>query len=760
MRKTVIAKLAAGTCLLGFIIAQPAYAAADEPPQTGDNATEGDIVVTAQRREERQRDVPISITAVTGDTLAQSGVVSTLDLAKIAPGLQLPLYGAFVLPSIRGISANATAVGDSPNVAVYVDGVYQSSVSALNTEMPDTEMVQVLKGPQGTLYGQNAAGGAIIIDTVAPSFEWKGKFSASYGNMNDRAVSGFVAGPISDTLAFELSGAYHRRDGFNRDLLRGGYDRGLRAGSARAKLLWQPSDRASLQLTAFYNEHNDTGVYSNAPLAGNSLGNAMCLFGVVDCTGVPLATKPYTFSTNTLADTKARSYGFSARGKIEFDDIGTISTVTAYNNTYAVDLSDSDGSPVNLVDFTIKIPGHDFIQELNFASTNFGGLSFTAGLFYMNKVESYAPYWSNLSPGFLPPYTALPSVYPSAPAPGSFLSGQTSRYDKKSYAAYFEVSYDLTSKLTLSAGGRYAYEKVQAFNTPTFGILPITPPNPSPLADPRGSVTFKKFTPKAVIRYRPGDDTTFYASYSQGFKSGYVNTNQINACTPLPTCIPAPVKPETVDAFEVGYKGRIANALDVNLAAFHYNYKDIQIFTFTPPAASTFKNAAAGRINGFEFDLSWRATSELTLKFGGTYLDAKYTRFPNADVFIPNGFGNTETVQDVSGNRLMRAPEWALNGSINYRHETSVGTFGLFASPSFVSGVCYDTNNRICQSAYAQLDGELSFEPSAIPGARFVIWGKNLTDKAIYQSVLESAVGDSGSYAQPRSYGARLEYRF
>jgi iron complex outermembrane receptor protein len=158
----------------------------------------------------------------------------------------------------------------------------------------------------------------------------------------------------------------------------------------------------------------------------------------------------------------------------------------------------------------------------------------------------------------------------------------------------------VTSRLTLSAGGRYAYEKVEAFNTPTFGILPLTPPNPAPLADPRGSFTFKKFTPKAVIRYRPDDNTTLYASYSQGFKSGYVNTNQINACAPSPTCIPAPVKPETVDAFEVGFKGRIANALDVNLAAFHYKYKDIQIFTFTPPAASTFKNAAAGRINGFE----------------------------------------------------------------------------------------------------------------------------------------------------------------
>jgi iron complex outermembrane receptor protein len=724
--------------------------------KTGSDISSGDIIVTAQRREEKARDVPMSITAVSGETLVKSGIVSTLDLGKISPGVELPLYGAFVLPSIRGISSSGAGVGDSPNVAIYVDGVYQASQSAMNADLPDVADVQILKGPQGSLYGQNAAGGAIIIDTVAPSFTWKGKFSASYGNMNDRNVNGYIAGPLTNTLAFELAASFHNRDGYDLNLLTGRYDQGLRSDSVRGKLLWQPTDNASLLVEGFYTRHADTGIYSSGAVNGNSTGNGLCAAGYVNCAGLPLATRPYTYSTNIQPDTIARAYGGSAHGKVEFDNAGTLSEVTSLNNVQSSYQSDVDSSPVNIASFFFAVPEHDFVQEINFASKKFSGFSFNAGVFYMSKTESYAPLITDVGGT---PYT----VYPADPlsAPGSYQYGSVTRYEKHSYAGYLELNYDVTPKLSIQAAGRYADETALVYSSTIYSSAV---PLPSPQVDPRGSFSFKRFTPKAVLRYKPDDNNTFYASYSQGFKSGYVDTTNINVCNLVagntPACIDPPVKPETVYALEVGYKGKIGDTLDLNLAAFHYLYKDIQVFTYDPPAVGIYQNAAAGKINGFEFDGAWRATHELTLKLAGTYLDAKYTNFPFAEAYVPTGFGNTAEQMNVSGNPLMRTAKWTFNGSLDYRKTIAAGEFELFTNATYNSGYSFDVNNRVRQGAYTLIDGEISFAPSGLPGSRFVIWGKNLSNRAILQSVLESQLGDAGSYAPPRAFGVRAEYKF
>lgn len=191
-------------------IAGSSHAIAAEQPAaaaTTVDETNPDIVVTAQRRSERLRDVPIAVTALTADTLNQANITNTTELAKVTPGLTLPLYVAYVLPSIRGISSSGTAQGDSPNVAIYIDGVYQAATASALGDLPDVQSVQVLKGPQGSLYGQNAAGGAIIVDTVLPGFDWKGKATYSYGNYNKKLAQGYISGPLTDTLAISLAGS-------------------------------------------------------------------------------------------------------------------------------------------------------------------------------------------------------------------------------------------------------------------------------------------------------------------------------------------------------------------------------------------------------------------------------------------------------------------------------------------------------------------------------------------------------------------------
>src|SRR5258708_897942 len=219
----------------GALAAPPEGDSGGAPASASDQLTE--IMVTAQRRSERLQDVPISITVLTSQSLQQSGVISVLDLPRLTPGLELPQFGAWTQPSIRGISSGGADIGDSSNVAMYVDGVYQSSQVAQLLDLPDVEQIEVLKGPQGTLYGQNAEGGAIIINTLAPRFAPAGKISASYGNYADVSVRGYATAGLTDKLAASISGSYEGREGLRRNIATADRDRGLRSSLLRGKLL-------------------------------------------------------------------------------------------------------------------------------------------------------------------------------------------------------------------------------------------------------------------------------------------------------------------------------------------------------------------------------------------------------------------------------------------------------------------------------------------------------------------------------------------
>lgn len=748
--------LAAGLTLCST----PAFAQSDVGEVEG--ASSGDIVVTAQRRNERLRDVPITVTALDSQALTEAGVTNTLELAKLAPGVALPLYGAFVQPSIRGISSSGAGLGDSPNVAIYIDGVYQANQVAMTSDMPDAESVQILKGPQGSLYGQNAAGGAIIINTRSPSFTSTGNFTASYGRFNDVRLTSFVTTPVSDKVAISIAGAYRNRDGYNRDLLRGGHDEGLDSYLLRGKLLWQPTESLSLTLAGFVSRRRDSSIFSGPPYKGNSLGVGIarlpCNFGGQACLNLPLALKPYEVSENPEAFSQTKASGVSLTGKLELGEAGTLNTVSSYRNTDVLQILGLDHTPVNTISIYLPIKERDYIQEITFISNPIGRALISAGLFYMDKQERYLPQLSVLYPAG--PSRLFNTAYPALSPSGSL--GAFSRSQKRSFAAFAELTYELTDQLSIIAAGRYSHERQQVWNRPSPFGWKQGDPLLEPLPDPRGAFTFEKFTPRAVLRFKPNEDHTIFASYSQGFKSGYVNPGNVNACTPQPACLGDPVKPENVVAYELGYKGRVSSNFDVSLSSFHYIYKEIQVFVYNPgpPPASTYQNAAKGEISGFEFEFNWRPTREFTLNFGGSYLDAKYKDFKAATVYNPNGFGNTQTAQDVTGNRMMRTPEWSLNGSARYSKDIGGGTIGAFVGISYSSGIFFDPNNRIEQPEYALVDAELAFAPTAVPGLRIVVWGKNLTDRAVLQMALSSQIADQSSYAEPRTYGVRAEFSF
>ena len=711
-------------------------------------ADSSEIVVTAQRRSQRLRDVPISITAIPQATLIAAGINNTVDIQRVTPGVQLPFFGGFLQPAIRGISSAGAGLGDSSNVAVYVDGIYQPSESGQLLDLPDVQQIEVLKGPQGTLYGQNAAGGAITITTVTPSFDLTGRLSASYGNYDDKSLRGYVTGPVvDDKVAVSVAAAYRDRDGYNRDLLRGGHDGGLKSTLLRGRVLLKPTETLSFIAGAYYSRRSDRGIYAGQPIgAGTPLGYALAATAGLS---IPKPTAPHQFALSTQPLTRITTDGFNLLGKLDLD-IGTISTVTAYSKVRVLDIADADYTAVNVGTVSqLAIKNHNFIQEVNFTSRKLGRATFSAGLFYLALKESYVP---NSFDGYFLAFGNPITAYPN-PGKPLFSIQQYAFNRKRSYAAYAELGYDLTDQLNLTVGGRYSYETQQTADNHSalYGLV-----GPVLLPDPRGKVSFKRFTPRATIRYALDPNQNVYASYSQGFKSGYVNSGD-NPTPPLTK----PVQPEKVYAYEVGYKGRPTRGIAINLAAFYYDYKDLQVYTYSPPT-EFYRNAASARIKGIDGDITFTLARDLSVTAGAAYLDAHYRNFTNAVAYLPNafGFGYDTTALNVSGNRLPRAPKWSGNASINYGIETGAGRLAAFANGTYNSGISYDAAGTVKQGKYALLDAELSFAPSAVKGLRIVGWGKNLTNHAYLSSVLESGFVLGGSYNDPRTYGVRAEFAF
>lgn len=704
-----------------------ASAQAAEPAEVP-SADAGDIIVTAQRRSENLRDVPISITALSEDRLERSGIMSTLDLPRIAPGLEMPASGGFVQPAIRGVSSAGSDVGDSSNVAVYVDGVYRPSQTAQLMDLPDVQRIEVLKGPQGTLYGQGAEGGAIVITTFAPSFTTTGNISLSYGNFDTAIARGYISGPLSDTVAVSVAGSYERHDGYRNNLLTGTSDKGLESGLIRGKLLFEPSDSASFTLAGFWSRRKDGGPYSGQALNGRSIG--YFLFP-----GAPRPSSPREVALNTPTYVDVEASGVSLNGVFDIG-AGTITSVTSFTKNKGWLTVDVDYSPVNLASIFILPLTPDqkfFTQDISFVSKDWGRAVLTAGAFLMSSNEGYRPQSFTVGDGTLG---------------GDPTSGNTVRQfqhiKRFIVAGYAELTYDLTDSLTVSAGGRYSYERQKGY-ADLFGFAPEEIPSPF------NPAVFKKFTPRVTARYKISPRSTVYANYSQGFKSGILSTSALTS---------APAKPETLTSYEIGYKGIIADGVSVNIAAFHYDWKGLQVQRYVPPQ-SIYENAASARSKGIDFDATFRVSPDLTFSLGGVYLDGKYRDYPLAGVFTPNASGgNDNSTINASGLRMMRAPKLSGTFSADYSAETGIGKLGLSGSAYYNSGSKLEVSGRIRQPEHVLLDAQISLSPKSADNLNIALYARNISNKAYIQSLLVTNFADGVTYAPPRTFGIRVKFDF
>ena len=697
-----------------------------------------EVLVTAQRREQRLQDVPLTLTTLSDEQLSKAGVTNIFDLQNVVSGLTFGGVGNLTQPAIRGLSTGVSTNGsESPN-ALYVDDVYYSQGNLLGANLPDVQRIEVLKGPQGTLFGRNSVGGAIRIFTKDPEFERTGDVTVESGiytgDGNSRrsphnAVRGFVSAPLlDDLLAGSFSGGYDETDGFLTNDANGEQHGKISRSNARAKLLIKPDDSMRAVLSAFYLKHNDEGLQSQTPVNG--------LVSASQYPNSVVPTEPYHTSFDSglgleYTDALVESSGASANISVDIGDIGTLTSVTAYHDTEVLNLtslthSKSDPDCLNAfacIDYYYLATNKAVSQEFNFSTEQFGIFSYTGGLFYYNQDSSTdTAIQATTTPGGIPVKKVA--------------------FNIESYAVYGEAQIEPTEALTVILGGRYTREP----HTDTIVVPTII----------ERKETFSSFVPRLTVQYDLSPETNVYATYSEGEKSGLAGVDNGASTPPYQE-----VDPEKNSAFELGMK-HASRGLSFNLAGFYYDYKNKQEQGFNGTAVFV-QNTGPVRIYGVDVDSSLQLSPSFLLRANASWVpEAEYQDFPDAAAYGTTRAANGTFVQfqfDATDQRLTRAPEVTANLSLDFERPTDSGLFEASATLSYSSTVYHDIYHIIEQEAYTTLSAQAGYRFSD-SGIRVGLYGRNLGNEEYLAHGFSSSQGFTAAYARPREVGLSFNYAF
>ncbi|MDB5698678.1 MAG: hypothetical protein JWN69_1482 [Alphaproteobacteria bacterium] len=677
-----------------------------------------DIVVTATRREERLQDVPVAVTAITSSTLATAGVGGLRDLTVVVPGFQGGRNATVNQPTIRGVGSSGVGMADESNVATYVDGVYQpfSFTSAL--DLVEIERVEVLRGPQGTVFGRNATGGLINVITPDPSFNTRGRIEARVGRMRNDATEidlrTYLTAGLTDTIAMDFAGLYKKNDGYIKDLVRGGNLGDSRSINLRSKLLFQPNDDVRIVLTGNYAEL-DSSQNTVIPYKNNTAGRRYA--------GYIRPTNPWEAS---LTDVPQSNYDrVSVALQTQFDLGGmSLQTTSSYIQNDIRQFTDSDASNIFLGQIPFDASGESYSQEVRLLSTGPGRFKWILGAYAFHLDAQFDDIQlQNSTPGN--PVT-IRRLDPHAKT--------------TSFAGFGEGTLEMVDNLFLTAGVRYTTEK-RKFGT-AMNLVPL----------PFGTAerTSNKWTYRAALRYNFSDRGNVYVSYGTGFKSGVFNElGTSNIAT----------DPETIRAWEGGIKVDPLPWLRTNLSIYHYDYKDLQVQARSGDSY-ILQNAANAEIYGGELEVTAAVTDNLNLRAAYTYTHGEYVDFTNAQAFVPRvDGGNTQETRDVSGNKIIRAPRHTISGGFDWGHDLAGGRFNATANVFHSARVYYDFLNLASQKPYTTASSEISWTTPS-EAWRFSLWAKNITNEAIAQTLRPGVLGTDAIYDRPREIGIGATFRF
>jgi iron complex outermembrane receptor protein len=755
-----------------FAGAAPAVAQSADEKLEGNAGSVGaqsrleEIVVTAERRETRLQETPIAITAFSADALTVRGIRNIYELQTATPNLSIVQSSQFGGSStlqayIRGVGAADYLFPADPGVGYYLDGVYVARTLGGLQAITDVERVEILKGPQGTLFGRNTIGGAISVTTTQPQLSGpaSGDLEIRAGSFDRLDVLASLNMPLSDGVAgAKLSAARISADGYGKQLTTdvelGEEDKWVVRGALRFAF----AEAWDVTLTADYSTAKENGpadglmrMYPSALGIIEGLYNPFIAPALNPSLGLPDGTVFDTrFLTGSLRSnySTAPSYdeydvgGVSINATWEATDWLTVRSITAYRSLDAKVGLDLDGSPYPIFGYRIDQESDQFSQELQFTGDTLGGrLNYLIGLYYFNeeaKDDSFADIYSGAAPlGF--PFLSL---------------SQESRtgLDVDSWAIFTEERFNLTDTLNLIVGGRYTSDKKDytknVFLTELgFDFIPYTE-----LHD-----TFDAFTPKVGINWKPNDQVLLYATWSEGFKSGGWNSRDNNTDASIGN---AAYEPEYVTTYEAGLKADwLDKKLRTNVAVFSSKYRDIQLSTLfldpvTGSPAGSIENGGDARINGFEAEITAVPVAGLTLDASAGYLDDEYLELST------NAIRTGITIDD----RLSNVPRWSAGAGITWEGDIGVGKLTLHADLSYRSKIYFDNLNteQIAQPDYTLYGARIAFTPAALPRLEIAVSGTNLGDEEYLTTAYYANISgyDYGFLGRPREIVGSARYRF
>ena len=719
------------------------------------------IVVTSERREQDLQKTPAAVSAFTAEFIESSRIQSFEDVSLKVPSLTFSSANKTVtFPALRGAGTSFVSPGVDQSIGIFIDEVYQGSFSDFDPDLFGLERIEVLRGPQGTLYGRNVTGGALNFITAKPGDELEAAARISFGNFDYLEATGRIAGPIvEDRLFGSISFSSKKRDGISNNRLTGEDLDDLDKDSIRTRLVYDVSSNVELDLSADYSR--DTSSVE----ARDYIGPTPTIPALAAVNFMP-DSDPETvdITPENAGDIDREIFGFSLRATIDVGFAELVSLSAYRENHSFTPFSSILGTPVPTVGFQFDTDADQFTQEIRLTSKSDGPLDWVAGVFFLDSqnrlIDSQD---ANLLPGSFIHEDFVANGIGSAGVPIRLLSRATTDVSTTSYAAFAQFTYALTDQLNVTAGARYTYEEKDAFLA--VEELPGSDPDPifagAGAFAVTGSADFDAFTPRVTLDYSISDNALIYATFSQGFKSGGFNIN-----TDDPVASQNPFEPERATNYEAGIKTRLFdNKLQVNIAGFHVDYKDLQIQTTSPDLMTLIDNAGAAQVTGIEVETQAALSDSFDVWLSYSFLDAEL------DEFIFPGFGPVVS-------RLPFAPKHALAAGFAYTHDMGPsGSLRFQANYQYKGEFLLETRPDFAESQFLsgfdnQIDASVAYSPKDSRW-EFSLWGRNLADERYIifgqdqdaftytlDELMAGATASQPRYNQPRTWGGSIIWRY
>lgn len=740
-----------------------------------------EIIVTAQKREQNLQDTPISVTAFSGRMIEDLGIRQSVDITAQTPNFTVGYpNGDTGVPAmfIRGVGLNDFAVLNQGPIASYMDEVYVASNAAQIFQLLDLERVEVLRGPQGTLYGRNATGGAVNYYARRPGDEWNGWGRAAVGEWNSTKFEGAFGGPITDKIGIRGALLKTDSDGWLKNEFTGNKQQGVDELAWRVLLEADPTDSFNLLLNVHGGEtksdavqYRSLGTWPSALAFGDNCPDGAILRG--DCVDVVGYSEHADF-TNPFTGDESSAVPAYDEGNYDFEDTNdttffgaalnmsldfgpnmTLTSITAYNEVDDSRPEETDASPADTLTGVLGVEQETFSQEFRLSQMG-EGWNWLAGVYYLNDqaddktsfdlLRLLRPFYVGVDDvDFCGPLTPVGNPDGFCQFESVFEQISGTEQEIESVAIYGDATFDLSDAWHLSVGLRYSDETVKHkaqffFDEPSAGTPLITS------SDEKTS--FDNLSGRVVLDWNVRDDLMLYGSISTGFKAGGIQSTTDGSF---------PYDEETLISYEIGYKWTaMGGSLRFNGSVFYYDYTDLQVFQFvnigTPPTpTSLLTNASDATSYGAEFEVQWVPFENLFVNMGLGLLDTEYKDF------VDEIFGN-----DFSGNKIALAPAMNFNGLVQYNVPVDFGTFTFQTDWNYQSKVFFDSlnNDLLSEDAYWLWNGRIAWE-SRNEDWEVAAFGRNLADKKYMTYAFDLSF--FGFHEQmlgtPRFFGLEVTYR-